>query len=84
MSQKRVKPGNPFYDMGRSPGIPPRWTATVWYRTDAGIIDVEHTFEELDMLHDLVENGPSFFAIDRIEVRLSEPSTQTIEGALAE
>lgn len=63
------KPGNPFYDMRRAPGIPQRWTAVVWYRTDAGLVDVEHQIEELDMLHDLIENGPDFHTVDRIEVR---------------
>lgn len=36
------KRGNPFYDMPRAKGVPPRWTATVYYRTDAGLVDVEH------------------------------------------
>lgn len=79
-----TKKGDPLYDMPRAPGFPPRWVATIYYRTDAGVVDVEHQFEELDMLHDIVERGPSFYTIDRIEIRTSDPSSQTIEGALAE
>lgn len=59
-----------LYNMPRKPGSPPRWTATVWYRSIKGLIDVEHQFEELDMLHMLIERGPNFYAIDRIEIRL--------------
>jgi hypothetical protein len=79
-----VKKGDPLYDMRREPGTPPRWVAVIYYRTDAGLVDVQHEFEELDMLHSIVERGPSFYAIDRIEIRTATPSTQTIEGALAE
>jgi hypothetical protein len=63
-----------------------RWVATVWYRTDAGLIDVEHEFGELADLHDLIERGPDFYAIDRIEIRhKSNPQpTLTIEQSLAQ
>lgn len=64
--------------------MPPRWTAIIIYRTDAGQIDVEHQFEELDMLHDIVERGPSFHTIERIEIRHSEPHRDTIESTLNE
>ena len=79
------KRGNPFYDMERSPSVPPRWTAVVWYRTDAGLVDVEHLIEELDMLHDLVESGPDFHTIDRIEIRHTKNPcpTETIESSLS-
>lgn len=79
------KPSNPFYDMQRAPGVPPRWTATVWYRTDAGVVDVEHHIEELDMLHQIVERGPDFYTIDRIEIRHTENKDDglTIEGSLS-
>ena len=32
-----------------------------------------HTFEELYMLHELIECGPNFYCIDRIEIRLTTP-----------
>lgn len=62
---------------------PVRWIATFFYRTDAGIIDVDHGFEELDELHDLVERGPDWHTLDRIEVRLRDNQTPdlTIEAA---
>lgn len=71
--------------MPRAAGIPPRWTAVVWYRTDAGLVDVEHEIEELDMLHGLVESGPDFHTIDRIEIRhtANHSPNETIESSLA-
>lgn len=64
---------------------PPRWTARIFYRTDGGLIEVEHNFEELHMVHDIVESGCSFLAIDRIEIQLTENPlpNETIESALA-
>jgi len=49
-----------------------RWTATVWYRSADGPIDVTHDFEEMEELHDLVEAGPHWDTIDRIEVVRSD------------
>ena len=45
-----------------------RWKAVVYYRTDNGPLDVEHEFEELEELHDLVEHGPHWDTIEKIEV----------------
>lgn len=72
--------------MPRAKGVPPRWTATVYYRTDAGLVDVEHLIEELDMLHDLVERGPDFHTIERIEIRHTQNRFEglTIEGSLSQ
>lgn len=75
--------GHWLYDAPRAKGEPPRWTAVIHYRTDAGPVDVEHQFEEMDMLHDIVERGPCWSTIDRIEVRLTRVHDETIEGALA-
>ena len=47
-----------------------RWIATVIYRGDLGPIDVEHHVEELSELHDLVERGPDWNCIERIEIVL--------------
>src|SRR5262245_48856916 len=65
-------------------GRPPRWTATVWYRSkNAGLVDVVHNFEELYMLHELIELGPCFYCIERIEIRLSTPAPDlTLEKPL--
>src|SRR5262245_53172346 len=54
-------------------GRPPRWTAIVWYRSNAGLVDVVYTFEELYTLYQLIERGPNFYCIERIEIRLSTP-----------
>ena len=74
---KAPRRGHPFYNVPRSENELPRWAAVVWYRSEAGCIPLKHMFQEMDMLHDLIEGGPSFLAIDRIEVRLTMPWTQT-------
>ena len=45
-----------------------RWIATVHYRSELGLIDVQHDIEELQELQDLIECGPNWDAIDRIEI----------------
>lgn len=61
-----------------------RWTVVAYYLTDAGLIDIEYQIEELEELNDIVERGPSWFALDRIEIRLTSPLRRTIEATLAE
>ncbi len=60
----------------------PRWACSVFYRTHAGLLEAEHSFEELSELHCVIEQGPSFYAIDRIEIRTAAPSTMTLEQSL--
>ncbi len=60
-----------------------RWQATIFYRSDAGIVDVTHALEEIEELHDLVERGPDWNTIEKIEItlaRVDEPG-DTIEAA---
>ena len=49
-------------------------------------VTVEGAFEELYELHDLIENGPNFYTIDRVEIRINpisrETETLTIEQSL--
>jgi hypothetical protein len=42
------------------------WRATVYYRRPRAL-SVEHYFEKLHDLHDLVEQGPTRNTLDRIE-----------------
>ncbi len=56
----------------------PRWKAVVYYRYDAGLVDVDHDLDELGDIHDLVEAGPHWDTIDRIEIRRAE----LLEGPL--
>lgn len=52
-----------------------RWLATVIYRTDEGRSSVFHEMEELTELHALVERGPHWDTIEKIEiVRINGPS----------
>lgn len=48
-----------------------RWTAVLYYRTEAGVIDNEVTFDEIADLEAYVERGPDWHALDRIEIRLT-------------
>lgn len=60
-----------------------RWRACIHYRTEAGVVDVEHLIEELEELQDIVERGPDWNTIVKIEVtlhRISEPML-TVEQA---
>jgi hypothetical protein len=41
------------------------------------LIHVEHQIEELAELHDIIENGPNWYALDRIEIHLADPSYRT-------
>ena len=63
-----------------------RWTATLWYLTDAGIIDVVQNIEELEELQEVVERGPDWRTLDRIEITLARTNAPrlTIEQSLAE
>ena len=62
-----------------------RWHATIFYRSDAGPVDVDHDFEELEELHDLVERGPDWNTIIQIIVTLARTTDEglTIERAAA-
>ena len=65
-----------------------RWIAVVTYRTESGPVDVEHHFEEMVELHNIIERGPDWNTIDGdIRVR---PNTRrvcyendTVEAAAA-
>jgi hypothetical protein len=62
-----------------------RWHARVEYRTDAGAVDVEHDFEEIADLHDLIELGPHWDTIERIEIHCVNHITSralTVEQSL--
>ena len=57
----------------------PRWRATVHYRTEAGPVDVDHHIEELADLQELVEQGPDWNTIERIEIVLMRVSTPSMK-----
>ena len=61
-----------------------RWIVVAYYRTDAGMIDVQHDIEELSELDEIVERGPSWYALDRIEIKTARQTGQTIKETLAE
>lgn len=61
-----------------------RWAANIYRRTAAGLVNFQHDIEELEELQDIVEGGPDWRTIDRIEIRLARSNTQdlTIEQAM--
>ena len=46
-----------------------RWIATATYKTNTGLVSFTHNFDELEELHDLIEAGPDWTTLDKIEVR---------------
>ena len=64
----------------------PRWIATVIYRSDQGDLDNVFLIEELSEIQSIVERGPDWNALDKIEIRLN-PRRQnydvTLEGVEA-
>jgi hypothetical protein len=58
----------------------------IWYRTELGLVRVEHWLEELEDLHDKIEFGPHWDTVTKIEVfRVNhcECPSLTIERAMA-
>ena len=60
-----------------------RWKAVVLYRTIAGPVSVEYSFEELEELHDIIERGPDWNAVMAITVVLARGTGQTTVEAAA-
>lgn len=60
-----------------------RWIATVNYRTEGGIVDVQHDLEDLSDLEELVERGPHWDTIESIKIVRSDKSYDrlTVEEA---
>ena len=62
-----------------------RWIAVVSYRSQNGLIEVDHHFEEISELDEIVERGPDWNTIDSITIRLNPRRTaypgDTVEEA---
>jgi len=56
----------------------PRWWAIVSYRTRNGVVCVDHLFEELRELHDLIELGPDWETIEDITIKLNPRRRQQV------
>lgn len=62
-----------------------RWRACVTYRRAEGLHDVVYHAEEIADVHELIEQGPSFSTIERIEItlnRLVDGAPRTLEEAI--
>ena len=55
-----------------------RWYAVAYYRTGNGTVDVHHDLEEIAELHTLIERGPHWDTIEKIEVfRVNHNTAET-------
>ncbi len=62
---------------------PIRWNVRVVYNTEDGDDVMEHKVSEIDEIHDIVEAGPSFYAIRQITITLANPANLvTVEASL--
>jgi hypothetical protein len=48
-----------------------RWRAEIEYRSDAGVVDVEHFFNEIEDLHSLIEHGPNWACLIKCTITLN-------------
>ncbi len=48
-----------------------RWRVIIFYRSDNGLIDVEYGVQELSEIEPIVERGPDWNTIERIEIKLN-------------
>lgn len=47
-----------------------RWVAIASYKAQGGgVVSFTHAFDELEELHELIESGPDWTTVDKIEVR---------------
>lgn len=55
-----------------------RWTVTVFLRGAKGPICDVHHIEELEELQAIIEGGPDWRAIDKIEIRYALPVEEIV------
>lgn len=48
-----------------------RWVVVITYNSKEGPIDVQYQIEELFELHNIIERGPRFSTVEKIEIRLN-------------
>ena len=48
---------------------PMRWRATVYYRSEVGLVDVQYDLSEIEDLHELVELGPHWDTVHEIRIK---------------
>jgi hypothetical protein len=61
-----------------------RWKAVCVYRTGNGPVDIDHLFEEIADLHDLIERGPHWDTLISCTITLNRPAEDdalTVEKA---
>lgn len=63
-----------------------RWHVIIRYHSDYGFLDIERDIEELEELQEIVEGGPSWYAIKDIVITHNRETsdTRTLEQAALE
>ena len=61
----------------------PRWLAVIVYRSNEGPSFASHDLDEIEDLHDIVERGPHWDTVERIEIVRAGAWTLTLEQAEA-
>lgn len=56
-----------------------RWIVDVFYKSMNGTVDVRHHVEEIHELDELIERGPSFKTIERIEINLARRPGEPVQ-----
>jgi hypothetical protein len=64
--------GPSYHSLART--MTKRWDATITYQTENGPLLVEHSMQELEELHWLVEHGPDWTTIQSIAIRPVRPT----------
>lgn len=58
-------------DIDHGENDPPRWIANITFRTEAGPVTDTQFFEEMEELHNIIEEGPNFYAIESVTLTIN-------------
>lgn len=56
-----------------------RWIATVTYTTEVGEVDVDHYIKELEELPALIDRGPDWDTLVKIEIVYAPPKLRVLQ-----
>lgn len=62
----------------------PRWRFEAHYRTDDGGEIITGDFQELVDLHQIIESGPNWSGLDKIEITMNHDDGRTVEDHMAD
>lgn len=78
-------------DIDHGENDPPRWIANITFRTEDGSVTDTQFFEEMEELHNIIEEGPNFYVIESVTLTINPlrriryyPDTPTLEQCAKE